>query len=195
MSFSSSSYLPQRRRRSCDPLSHSATAAVALRHPLTLVSLLLTITFTPPSPFRNSNASTLSSSSSVYLPSASPLPLLFSWLLTPVALDPIPLAGTTSTPSGTPFPLNSSFNSNRITTHKKFLKSRNLRYVFAANAIVAVYSLFEMIASVWEISREVTLFPEILQVWFDFGHDQVETLILSFFFSFSVFSFLLSNRN
>ncbi|WCJ19575.1 CASP-like protein 4C1 [Euphorbia peplus] len=54
------------------------------------------------------------------------------------------------------------------------------RYVFAANAIVAVYSLFEMAASVWEISRGVTLFPEILQVWFDFGHDQVFAyLILS----------------
>ncbi|KAA0050310.1 CASP-like protein 4C1 isoform X3 [Cucumis melo var. makuwa] len=52
------------------------------------------------------------------------------------------------------------------------------RYVFAANAIVAVYSLFEMIASVWEISREVTLFPEILQVWFDFGHDQAFAYLL-----------------
>ena len=47
------------------------------------------------------------------------------------------------------------------------------RYVFAANAIVAIYSLFEMAASVWEISRNATLFPEICQVWFDFGHDQV----------------------
>ncbi|KAJ6325273.1 hypothetical protein OIU76_012372 [Salix suchowensis] len=47
------------------------------------------------------------------------------------------------------------------------------RYVFIANAIVAIYSLFEMAASVWEISRNATLFPEICQVWFDFGHDQV----------------------
>jgi hypothetical protein len=47
------------------------------------------------------------------------------------------------------------------------------RFVVAANAIVAVYSLFEMCASVWEISRGATLFPEVLQVWFDFGHDQV----------------------
>ncbi|KAF9674759.1 hypothetical protein SADUNF_Sadunf10G0160300 [Salix dunnii] len=47
------------------------------------------------------------------------------------------------------------------------------RYVFTANAIVAIYSLFEMAASVWEISRNATLFPEICQVWFDFGHDQV----------------------
>uniref|UniRef100_A0A2N9JBR3 CASP-like protein n=1 Tax=Fagus sylvatica TaxID=28930 RepID=A0A2N9JBR3_FAGSY len=39
------------------------------------------------------------------------------------------------------------------------------RFVFAANAIVAVYSLFEMVASVWEISRDITLFPEVLQVW------------------------------
>ncbi|KAB5538833.1 hypothetical protein DKX38_016366 [Salix brachista] len=39
------------------------------------------------------------------------------------------------------------------------------RYVFIANAIVAIYSLFEMAASVWEISRNATLFPEICQVW------------------------------
>jgi hypothetical protein len=49
------------------------------------------------------------------------------------------------------------------------------RFVVAANAIVALYSLFEMCASVWEISRGATLFPEVLQVWFDFGHDQVST--------------------
>ncbi|XP_022138955.1 CASP-like protein 4C1 [Momordica charantia] len=52
------------------------------------------------------------------------------------------------------------------------------RYVFAANAIVAVYSLFEMVAAVWEISRDDTLFPEILQVWFDFGHDQAFAYLL-----------------
>lgn len=47
------------------------------------------------------------------------------------------------------------------------------RYVFAANAIVSLYSLFELGVSVWEISRNATLLPEVLQVWFDFGHDQV----------------------
>ncbi|KAF2296035.1 hypothetical protein GH714_035786 [Hevea brasiliensis] len=52
------------------------------------------------------------------------------------------------------------------------------RYVFAANAIVSLYSLFEMAASVWEISRGATLFPEVLQVWFDFGHDQVFAYLL-----------------
>ncbi|XP_054786327.1 CASP-like protein 4C2 [Prosopis cineraria] len=52
------------------------------------------------------------------------------------------------------------------------------RFVLAANAIVAVYSVFEMGASVWEISRGVTIFPEVLQVWFDFGHDQVFTYLL-----------------
>ncbi|KAF3433734.1 hypothetical protein FNV43_RR24837 [Rhamnella rubrinervis] len=52
------------------------------------------------------------------------------------------------------------------------------RFVFAANAIVALYSLFEMVASVWEISRGATLFPEIVQVWFDFGHDQVFAYLL-----------------
>lgn len=35
-----------------------------------------------------------------------------------------------------------------------------------------------MCASVWEISRGATLFPEALQVWFDFGHDQVFAYLL-----------------
>lgn len=52
------------------------------------------------------------------------------------------------------------------------------RFVFAANTIVSLYSLFEMVASVWEFSRGVTLFPEVLQVWFDFGHDQVFAYLL-----------------
>ncbi|KAL8093400.1 CASP-like protein 4C2 [Apium graveolens] len=52
------------------------------------------------------------------------------------------------------------------------------RFVVAANAIVAVYSLFEMGASVWEISRGATVFPEVLQVWFDFAHDQVFAYLL-----------------
>ncbi|KAI9083392.1 hypothetical protein K1719_034606 [Acacia pycnantha] len=54
----------------------------------------------------------------------------------------------------------------------------SFRFVLAANAIVAVYSVFEMGASVWEISRGVTIFPEVLQVWFDFGHDQVFAYLL-----------------
>nr|XP_043634004.1 CASP-like protein 4C2 [Erigeron canadensis] len=52
------------------------------------------------------------------------------------------------------------------------------RFVVAANAIVALYSLFEMLASVWEISRGSTIFPEFCQVWFDFGHDQVFAYML-----------------
>ncbi|KAK8514946.1 hypothetical protein V6N13_121892 [Hibiscus sabdariffa] len=52
------------------------------------------------------------------------------------------------------------------------------RFVFAANSIVALYSLFEMGVSVWEISTGATLLPEILQVWFDFGHDQVFAYLL-----------------
>ncbi|KAL9418841.1 hypothetical protein AB3S75_036740 [Citrus x aurantiifolia] len=52
------------------------------------------------------------------------------------------------------------------------------RFVFAANAIVAIYSLFEMGVSVWEISRGATFLPEVLQVWFDFGHDQVFAYLL-----------------
>ncbi|KAF4363397.1 hypothetical protein CsatB_009570 [Cannabis sativa] len=52
------------------------------------------------------------------------------------------------------------------------------RFVFAANAIVALYSLFEMVVSVWEISWGLTIFPEALQVWFDFSHDQVFAYLL-----------------
>lgn len=46
------------------------------------------------------------------------------------------------------------------------------RFVVAGNAIVALYSLFAVGASVWEILKGTTLFPEAVQVWFDFGHDQ-----------------------
>ncbi|XP_047320178.1 CASP-like protein 4C1 [Impatiens glandulifera] len=54
----------------------------------------------------------------------------------------------------------------------------SFRYVLAANGIVAVYSLVEMAAAVWEISTGVTIFPEIFQVWFDFSHDQVFAYLL-----------------
>ncbi|XP_010259951.1 PREDICTED: CASP-like protein 4C2 isoform X2 [Nelumbo nucifera] len=52
------------------------------------------------------------------------------------------------------------------------------RFVLAANAIVAFYSLAEMGASIWEILKGTTLLPEIVQVWFDFGHDQVFAYLL-----------------
>ncbi|KAM3281067.1 CASP-like protein 4C2 [Capsicum chacoense] len=52
------------------------------------------------------------------------------------------------------------------------------RFVAVAGAIVALYSLFEVGASVWEISRGATVFPEVVQVWFDFGHDQVFAYML-----------------
>ncbi|KAD7480085.1 hypothetical protein R6Q59_008882 [Mikania micrantha] len=52
------------------------------------------------------------------------------------------------------------------------------RFVVAANGIVALYSLFEMVASAWEISRGSTIFPQLFQVWFDFGHDQVFAYVL-----------------
>lgn len=45
--------------------------------------------------------------------------------------------------------------------------------MFAANAIVAVYSLLEMCASIREILHGATLLPEPMQLWFDFAHDQV----------------------
>ncbi|CAH9065317.1 unnamed protein product [Cuscuta europaea] len=52
------------------------------------------------------------------------------------------------------------------------------RFVAVANGIVGLYSLFEVGASVWEISRDATVFPEPVQVWFDFGHDQVFAYML-----------------
>ncbi|KAI3809040.1 hypothetical protein L1987_25007 [Smallanthus sonchifolius] len=52
------------------------------------------------------------------------------------------------------------------------------RFVVAANVIVAMYSLFEMTASAWEISRGSTIFSESYQVWFDFSHDQVFAYLL-----------------
>ncbi|XP_047329762.1 CASP-like protein 4C1 [Impatiens glandulifera] len=52
------------------------------------------------------------------------------------------------------------------------------RFVLAANGIVAVYSMLEMAAAVWEISTGVTILPEIFQVWFDFSHDQVFAYLL-----------------
>ncbi|RZC93290.1 hypothetical protein C5167_030410 [Papaver somniferum] len=53
-----------------------------------------------------------------------------------------------------------------------------LRVVVAANGIVAVYSLAEMGASIWEILKGTTVFPETIQVWFDFSHDQVFAYLL-----------------
>ncbi|CAI9092437.1 OLC1v1027666C1 [Oldenlandia corymbosa var. corymbosa] len=53
-----------------------------------------------------------------------------------------------------------------------------LRFVGIANAIVALYSLFEVGASVWEITGGTTFLPEVLQVWFDFAHDQVFAYML-----------------
>ncbi|KAL8241099.1 hypothetical protein R6Q59_014454 [Mikania micrantha] len=52
------------------------------------------------------------------------------------------------------------------------------RFVVAVNVIVALYLLFEMIASAWEISRGSTIFAECYQVWFDFSHDQVFAYLL-----------------
>ncbi|CAL9168595.1 unnamed protein product [Musa hybrid cultivar] len=54
-----------------------------------------------------------------------------------------------------------------------WLRFQSFRFVFAANVIVAAYSLFEMCASVHEILKGATLFPEPMQLCFDFTHDQV----------------------
>ncbi|KAJ3680816.1 hypothetical protein LUZ60_015305 [Juncus effusus] len=54
----------------------------------------------------------------------------------------------------------------------------SFRFLFAANAIVTVYSLFELSAAIWEIIKGPTLLPESIQLWFDFAHDQVFTYML-----------------
>ncbi|XP_010907076.4 CASP-like protein 4C1 isoform X2 [Elaeis guineensis] len=64
-------------------------------------------------------------------------------------------------------------NSSRSPGSPSWLQFRPFRLVFAVNAIVAAYSLFAMGLSIWEILKGATLFPEPLQLWFDFAHDQV----------------------
>ncbi|KAM0953302.1 putative casparian strip membrane protein [Dioscorea sansibarensis] len=66
-----------------------------------------------------------------------------------------------------------STNASRSTGSPSWLHFPSFRFVFAASAISALYSLFEMGSSIWEILRSSTLLPEPLQLWFDFGHDQV----------------------
>lgn len=53
------------------------------------------------------------------------------------------------------------------------LRAAPFRFLLAANAIVAVYSAFEVAAAAWEVAGGATLLPEAMQLWFDFGHDQV----------------------
>ncbi|RWV81949.1 hypothetical protein GW17_00056589 [Ensete ventricosum] len=53
-----------------------------------------------------------------------------------------------------------------------WVRFQSFRFVFAANVIVAAYSLFEMCATVHEILKGTTLFPEPMQLCFDFTHDQ-----------------------
>ncbi|KAI4987381.1 hypothetical protein ZWY2020_020181 [Hordeum vulgare] len=57
-------------------------------------------------------------------------------------------------------------------TDGSVLRLAPFRFLLAANAIVAVYSLFEVAAATWEVAKGATLLPEALQLWFDFGHDQ-----------------------
>ncbi|XP_008812034.1 CASP-like protein 4C1 isoform X2 [Phoenix dactylifera] len=71
-----------------------------------------------------------------------------------------------------------SADSSRSPTSPSWLHFHPFRFVFAANGIVALYSLFEMGASIWEILKGATLLPESLQLWFDFSHDQVFAYIL-----------------
>jgi len=52
------------------------------------------------------------------------------------------------------------------------------RYVFAANAINCIYSSAQIALVMWELLKGNTLLPEMIQVWFDFGHDQVFAYLL-----------------
>ncbi|XP_027104476.1 CASP-like protein 4C2 [Coffea arabica] len=70
------------------------------------------------------------------------------------------------------------FSTSRVSNSPSWYDFDAFRFVAIANAIVALYSLFEVGASVWEISGGTTLFPEVLQVWFDFAHDQVFSYML-----------------
>lgn len=65
------------------------------------------------------------------------------------------------------------FANSRGSQLPRWIDYEAFRFVAIANAIVALYSFFEVGASVWEISSGTTILPEVLQVWFDFGHDQV----------------------
>lgn len=51
-------------------------------------------------------------------------------------------------------------------------------YVFAANAINCIYSSVQIALVMWELLKGNTLLPEMIQVWFDFGHDQVFAYLL-----------------
>ncbi|XP_031484791.1 CASP-like protein 4C2 [Nymphaea colorata] len=54
----------------------------------------------------------------------------------------------------------------------------SFRYMVAANAIVGVYSFFEMGAALWEMLNGSTIVPETIQLWFDFTHDQAFAYLL-----------------
>ncbi|KAG6481834.1 hypothetical protein ZIOFF_058456 [Zingiber officinale] len=59
-----------------------------------------------------------------------------------------------------------------------WLRFHSFRFVLAANAIVAAYSLFETCASVYQIlTGGATLFPEPMQLLFDFAHDQASLVV------------------
>eukprot|EP01018_Ginkgo_biloba_P033586 Gb_14621 [translate_table: standard] len=52
------------------------------------------------------------------------------------------------------------------------------RYVLAANAIICIYSLAQTGVVMWELLKGDTLLLEMIQVWFDFGHDQAFAYLL-----------------
>ncbi|PIA53057.1 hypothetical protein AQUCO_01000729v1 [Aquilegia coerulea] len=70
------------------------------------------------------------------------------------------------------------FTNSRGSNFPNWTDFQAFRYVLAANAIVTLYSFAEMGVSVWEILTGSTVLPETLQVWFDFGHDQVFAYML-----------------
>ncbi|KVI00673.1 Uncharacterized protein family UPF0497, trans-membrane plant [Cynara cardunculus var. scolymus] len=52
-------------------------------------------------------------------------------------------------------------------------------FIVTAHAIIALYSFFEIGASIWEISRGSTIFPEFSQLWLSFGHNQLNLTAFS----------------
>eukprot|EP01018_Ginkgo_biloba_P030727 Gb_10953 [translate_table: standard] len=64
------------------------------------------------------------------------------------------------------------------TTKARWYDYDAFRYVLAGNAIICIYSLAQTGVVMWELLKGDTLLPEMIQVWFDFGHDQAFAYLL-----------------
>ncbi|GLJ06579.1 hypothetical protein SUGI_0042410 [Cryptomeria japonica] len=78
----------------------------------------------------------------------------------------------------TPSPSNNTSGTLPTSNKANWYDYDAFRYVFAANAIICIYSLAQMGLVMWELLRVNTLLPEMIQVWFDFGHDQAFAYML-----------------